>query len=34
MKNLSCHDPNMEAYCEEVRHLEDKFYGLELNYIT
>jgi hypothetical protein len=24
----------MEAYCDEVRHLEDKFYGLELNHIT
>jgi hypothetical protein len=24
----------MEAYYEEVRHLEDKFHGLELNHIT
>jgi hypothetical protein len=24
----------MEDYCEEVRHLEDKFYGLELNHIA
>jgi hypothetical protein len=24
----------MEAYCDEVRHLEDKFYGLELNHIA
>jgi hypothetical protein len=24
----------MEAYCEEVRCLEDKFHGLELNHIT
>jgi hypothetical protein len=24
----------MEAYCDEVRRLEDKFYGLELNYIA
>jgi hypothetical protein len=24
----------MEAYCKEVRRLEDKFYGLELNHIT
>jgi hypothetical protein len=24
----------MEAYCEEVRHLEDKFHGLELNHIA
>jgi hypothetical protein len=23
----------MEAYCEEVRHLEDKFHGLELKHI-
>jgi hypothetical protein len=29
MKSSSCHDPKMEAYCEEVRHLEDKFHGLE-----
>jgi hypothetical protein len=24
----------MKAYCDEVRHLEDKFYGLELNHIA
>jgi hypothetical protein len=24
----------MEAYCDEVRRLEDKFYGLELNHIS
>jgi hypothetical protein len=24
----------MEAYCEEVRRLEDKFHGLELNHIA
>jgi hypothetical protein len=24
----------MEAYCDEVRRLEDKFYRLELNHIT
>jgi hypothetical protein len=24
----------MEAYCNEVRRLEDKFYGLELNHIA
>jgi hypothetical protein len=24
----------MEAYCDEVRCLEDKFYGLELNHIA
>jgi hypothetical protein len=25
MKNSHCRDPKMEAYCDEVRHLEDKF---------
>jgi hypothetical protein len=34
MKNSSCRDPKMEAYCEEVRRLEDKFHGLELNHIA
>jgi ribonuclease HI len=34
MKNFHCRDPKMEAYCDEVRHLEDKFYGLELNHIA
>jgi hypothetical protein len=34
MKNSHCHDRKMEAYCDEVRRLEDKFYGLELNHIT
>jgi hypothetical protein len=34
MKNFHCHDPKMEAYCDEVRRLEDKFYGLELNHIA
>jgi hypothetical protein len=24
----------MEAYCQEVRRLEDKFHGLELNHIA
>jgi hypothetical protein len=33
MKNSHCHDPKMEAYCDEVRCLEDKFYGLELNHV-
>ena len=33
MKESSCHDPKMEAYCKAVRHLEDKFDGLELNHI-
>jgi hypothetical protein len=32
MKNSHCRDPKMEAYCDEVRRLEDKFYGLELNH--
>jgi hypothetical protein len=34
MKDSSCHDPKMEAYCKEVRRQEDNFYGLELNHIT
>jgi ribonuclease HI len=34
MKNAHCHDPKMEAYCDEVRRLEDKFYGLELNHVA
>ena len=34
MKESSCHDPKMEAYCNAVRHLEDKFDGLELNHIS
>jgi ribonuclease HI len=34
MKTLSCHDPKMEAYYEEVRYLEDKFHGLDLNHIA
>jgi ribonuclease HI len=34
MKNSHCRDPKMEAYCDEVRHLEDKFFGLELNHIA
>jgi ribonuclease HI len=33
MKNASCHDDNMEAYCKAVRALEDKFYGIELNHV-
>jgi hypothetical protein len=32
MKNSHCRDPKMEAYCDEVRRLEDKFFGLELNH--
>ena len=33
MKESSCHDPKMGAYCKAVRHLEDKFDGLELNHV-
>jgi ribonuclease HI len=33
MKNVSCHDDKMEAYCNAVRALEDKFYGIKLNYV-
>jgi hypothetical protein len=33
MKNASCHDDKMEAYCNAVRALEDKFYGIELNHV-
>jgi ribonuclease HI len=33
MKNASCHDDKMEAYCNVVRALEDKFYGIELNHV-
>jgi ribonuclease HI len=34
MKNSHCHDRRMEAYCDEVRRLENNFYGLELNHIA
>jgi ribonuclease HI len=34
MKSSSCRDPKMEANCEEVRSLEDKFHGLKLNHIA
>ena len=33
VKESSCHDTKMAAYCQEVRRLEDKFDGLELNHI-
>jgi ribonuclease HI len=33
MKNASCHNDKMEAYCKAVRALEDKFYGIELNHM-
>jgi ribonuclease HI len=34
MKNSHCHDQKMEAYCDEVRRLEDKFHRLELNHVA
>ena len=34
MKNSHCCDQKMEAYCDEVRRLEDKFHGLELNHVA
>jgi ribonuclease HI len=34
MKNSHCRDRKMEAYCDEVRRLENKFYGLELNHVA
>ena len=33
MKESSCHNAKMATYCREVRQLEDKFDGLELNHI-
>jgi ribonuclease HI len=33
MKNASCHDDKMEAYCNAVQALEDKFYDIELNHV-
>jgi ribonuclease HI len=33
MKNASCHNDKMEAYCKAVRALKDKFYGIELNHV-
>ena len=33
MKESSCHDSKMEAYCNAVRRLEDKFDGLKLNHV-
>ena len=33
MKESSYHDTKMAAYCLEVRQLEDRFNGLELNHI-
>jgi ribonuclease HI len=34
MKNSHCRDSKMKAYCDEVRRLEDKFYGLKLNHVA
>jgi ribonuclease HI len=34
MKEASCHNEKMEAYCNAVHRLEDKFDGLELNHIV
>ncbi|CAO2149557.1 unnamed protein product [Urochloa humidicola] len=34
MKESGCHDAKMEAYCNAVRRLEDKFHGIELNHIA
>jgi ribonuclease HI len=34
MKNSHCRDRKMEAYCDEVWRLEDKFYRLELNHVA
>jgi ribonuclease HI len=33
MKNASCHDDKMEAYCKAVWALEDKFYGIKVNHV-
>jgi len=33
MKESSCHDPKMDAYCKAVRRLEEKLDGLELNHV-
>jgi hypothetical protein len=34
MKNSHCRDRKIEAYCDEVWRLEDKFHGLELNHVA
>ena len=33
MKNSNCESPFMDAYCQEVRKVEGKFWGLELHHI-
>jgi ribonuclease HI len=34
MKNSHYRNQKMEAYCDKVRRLEDKFHGLELNHVA
>jgi ribonuclease HI len=34
IKNSHCRDRKVQAYCDEVRRLEDKFHGLELNHVA
>jgi ribonuclease HI len=34
MKNSHCRDRKMEAYCDKVWRLEDKFHGMELNHVA
>jgi hypothetical protein len=34
MKESNCESSLMEAYCQEVRKLEDKFRGIELHHIS
>jgi hypothetical protein len=33
MKESSCHDPKIDAYCKTVWRLEEKFDGLKLNHV-
>jgi hypothetical protein len=33
MKEKSCFDPKMMAYCQAFRELESKFHGLELHHV-
>lgn len=32
MKEASCHDSKMVAYCDEIRKLKERFDGLELHH--
>jgi hypothetical protein len=34
MRESSCINPKIAAYCQEVHRLENKFHGLELNHIA